>query len=192
MQTRVRTATSSTNVVRVLLKLFKHMLNVWHFYASVALMILAALLSSLIPYIMRYIIDAGIVRRSFEVILNRSSLLIALAAVSSLFRLSSGYVGSLATQRVVHMLRASAFESMLRRPVRFFSDVAVGQAITTIVNDTGRVEGFLAFEFRMLINAVFSAAISLVFMFYMNASLALVALASMAATVIVKHTQPLL
>jgi len=192
MQTRVRTATSSTNVVRVLVKLFKHMLNVWHFYASVALMILAALLSSLIPYIMRYIIDAGIVRRSFEVILNRSSLLIALAAVSSLFRLSSGYVGSLATQRVVHMLRASAFESMLRKPVRFFSDVAVGQAITTIVNDTGRVEGFLAFEFRMLINAVFSAAISLVFMFYMNASLALVALASMAATVIVKHTQPLL
>jgi ABC-type multidrug transport system fused ATPase/permease subunit len=192
MQTRVRTATSSTNVVRVLVKLFKHMLNVWHFYASVALMILAALLSSLIPYIMCYIIDAGIVRRSFEVILNRSSLLIALAAVSSLFRLSSGYVGSLATQRVVHMLRASAFESMLRKPVRFFSDVAVGQAITTIVNDTGRVEGFLAFEFRMLINAVFSATISLVFMFYMNASLALVALASMAATVIVKHTQPLL
>uniref|UniRef100_A0A7J3Z5I9 ABC transporter ATP-binding protein n=1 Tax=Ignisphaera aggregans TaxID=334771 RepID=A0A7J3Z5I9_9CREN len=185
MQTRVRTATSSTNVARVLVKLFKHMLNVWHFYASVVLMILATLLSSLIPYIMRYIIDAGIVRRSFEVILNRSSLLIALAAVSSLFRLGSGYVGSLATQRVVHMLRASAFESMLRKPVRFFSDVAVGQAITTIVNDTGRVEGFLAFEFRMLINAVFSAAISVVFMFYMNASLALVALASMAATVIV-------
>lgn len=185
MQTRVRTATSSTNVARVLVKLFKHMLNVWHFYASVVLMILATLLSSLIPYIMRYIIDAGIVRRSFEVILNRSSLLIALAAVSSLFRLGSGYVGSLATQRVVHMLRTSAFESMLRKPVRFFSDVAVGQAITTIVNDTGRVEGFLAFEFRMLINAVFSAAISVVFMFYMNASLALVALASMAATVIV-------
>uniref|UniRef100_A0A7C4BC30 ABC transporter ATP-binding protein n=1 Tax=Ignisphaera aggregans TaxID=334771 RepID=A0A7C4BC30_9CREN len=36
----------------------------------------------------------------------------------------------------------------------------------------------------MLINAVFSAAIPLVFMFYMGASLALVALASMAATVI--------
>jgi len=134
-------------VARALVKLFKHVVNVWHFYASVTLMILAALLSSLIPYIMRYIIDAGIVKRSFEVILNRSSLLIALVAVSSLFRLGSGYVGSLATQRVVHMLRASAFESMPRKPARFFSNVAVGQAITTIVNDTGRVDGFLAFEF---------------------------------------------
>uniref|UniRef100_A0A7C4BCF9 ABC transporter ATP-binding protein n=1 Tax=Ignisphaera aggregans TaxID=334771 RepID=A0A7C4BCF9_9CREN len=143
----MRTATSSTNVARALVKLFKHVVNVWHFYASVTLMILAALLSSLIPYIMRYIIDAGIVKRSFEVILNRSSLLIALVAVSSLFRLGSGYVGSLATQRVVHMLRASAFESMPRKPARFFSNVAVGQAITTIVNDTGRVDGFLAFEF---------------------------------------------
>ncbi|MEM1527034.1 MAG: ABC transporter ATP-binding protein [Ignisphaera sp.] len=163
--------------VKDVFKLFRFVIEEWHFFViSIALLALASLLNTMIPIATRDAIDLGITLKQFNVVINKSIVILSLSALSSILRFGAGYTGAIMAQRVVHKIRSKAFEFLVHQPMRYFDGTSVGHVITRVINDSDRISGFLSFGLRMFLNALLLMAMSLYYMFSMNLTLSLVCL----------------
>ncbi|MEM1644885.1 MAG: ABC transporter ATP-binding protein [Ignisphaera sp.] len=160
-----------------LFKLFRFVIEEWHiFIISITLLTLASLLSTMIPIVTRDVIDLGISLKQFNVVVDKSIVILALSALSSILRFGASYTGAMMAQKIVHKIRAKAFESLVYQPMKYFDSTNVGHVITRVINDSDRIAGFLSFGFRMFLNALLLMAMSLYYMFSMNLTLSFVCL----------------
>lgn len=154
-----------------------------HFSLGMALMILMAYTSGVVPVLIREAIDGGISTGNYGVAIRYAALVLLVGVLNGLFSFTGRYLLIKSAQYALYRLRMDAFRAIQRQRMEFFDRTFSGQLISRITNDTERITRFLSFRLRMFVYSVFLIVVSLYYMVRMNAALTAVAVATIAVVV---------
>ncbi len=176
---------SFSQMLRLLKYLKSHAL---HFSIAMAMVLLMAYTSGIIPVLIREAIDGGITTGKYNVAIYYGLLILLVGVLNGAFSFLGRYLLIKSAQYGVYNLRMDAFRAIQRQKMEFFDRTFSGQLISRITNDTERITRFLSFRIRMFIYSIFLIAVSLYYMVSMDVLLASVALITIIVVVLINTT----
>ncbi len=162
-------------------------MRAYRWYAVMGVLaVLATTVADLIgPQLLRRIIDAGIARSDFQVILENSFLLVAVAVFDGIANFLAGYFSAKASHGSAFDMRNAIFDKLQRLSFAYHDRAQTGQLITRVTSDVDQVRDFVGSGLVQAISAALMLAGSVVLLLRMNAHLALLAFLVVPATVVV-------
>jgi len=134
---------------RILIRLFAYAKPYTRvFWGTVALTILAALLSPVRPWLVQFTIDTYVMKGSFSGVLAMSLWMILFLLAEAGVQYYQTYYGGWLGQAIVLDLRQALFKHLIRFRMAYFDRSPVGTLVTRLVNDMETIsqifsEGFL-------------------------------------------------
>lgn len=159
-------------------------------YAGYALLgVLAVLFATaadlVSPQLLRRLIDVGITGGQTDVIIRDSLLLVLVAVAGGIASFAQGFFSAKASHGAAYEMRNEIFDKLQRLSFSYHDRAQTGQLITRVTSDVDLVRDFVGGGLVQAVSALLLLTGALVFLFGMNAQLALVALMVIPATVIV-------
>ena len=105
------------------------------------LIVLAALLSMVSPFLLREILDEALPERNHGLLTWLVGGMIAISVVGGVLGVAQTYLSNLVGQRVMHDLRAAVYRHLQRMSLAFFTRTRTGEVQSRIANDIGGVQG---------------------------------------------------
>ena len=157
----------------------------WYAFLGV-LAVLATTVADLIgPQILRQIIDSGIAHANYQIILNGSLALVAVAAFDGFANFFSGYFSAKASHGSAFDMRNVIFEKLQRLGFAYHDRAQTGQLITRVTSDVDQVRDFVGTGVVQVVSAALMLVGSVVLLLRMNVQLALLSFLVVPATVAV-------
>jgi ABC-type multidrug transport system fused ATPase/permease subunit len=158
--------------------------RIWPFFRKFAakysvamlLLVFTGLLSLLPPYLVKILIDSGVKAGRISVVDGVAVLLLLFTLVSGLTRGLMDYIHEWVSARFIMALRAELFSRVLKQPLRFFSEVKIGDILSRLRSDTTSVYGVLVNTFIGALGELVQIVGIAGFLLYLNWKLALIAL----------------
>ncbi|PYO15489.1 MAG: antibiotic ABC transporter ATP-binding protein [Candidatus Rokuibacteriota bacterium] len=152
---------------------------------SLVLFPLVAVVELAQPWLLKVAIDEHILRSDWVGLTRVGGLYIAVLAVLYALRTVEAYLMQLTGQRVIHDLRETIFDHLLRLEARFFDKNPVGRLMTRVLHDVEAVsEAFTSGLFAVVADVVTLTAVVAV-MLWIDWRLALVTFSMMPILLIV-------
>ncbi len=139
-------------------------------------MIANSVASSLLPFYAKKIIDGFISSRQLSVVLTSGIILVVLSLLNFGLRLVQIYYGNLAGQRIMKDIRLDFFMKLLRFKIETYNREPAGKIITRITNDVENMNELLNSGVVALISDLLLVVFAIVFLFLINAKLALISI----------------
>jgi ATP-binding cassette subfamily B protein len=147
--------------------------------AAVALMIVAALVSLLGPYLFKIAIDDCIPNKNVKLLVGLALALVAAQAISALCLKVRIKVMNDIGQGVIHSIRTDIFEKLQRLPFTYFDSRPHGKILIRVVNYVNSLSDLLSNGLINLITDVFSLIFTIGFMFAIDWRLTLICMAGL-------------
>lgn len=149
------------------------------FFFVALLSVLASLLSTAQPYLIKKAIDDYIVPKNYEGLLFITYVLIGLLITEVIVQFFFSYFASWLGQTVIRDVRKKLFAHLLRFKMRYYDKSSVGVLVTRAVNDMERIgEVFSSGLFEIVSDLLKMVVITLV-MFFIDWRLALISYVTM-------------
>lgn len=163
---------------------------------SPILMILEVVGNILIPYLMSYIVDIGIVDRDVEYIVKIGLLMIGIALIGMTFGIMSAHCGARAGFGFAAEVRKKIFEKVQGFSFANLDTFSVSSLVTRLTNDCNTLGQVTMMSLRMAVRAPFMMIFALIMAFTINPSLVRVFLVVIPFTtiilfIILKKARPL-
>lgn len=148
-------------------------------FASVILTILVLTgISRLIPYIMGYAIDHGVIAKDISLFKTIALIYLGLEFSRTVLSFSQTYLFQVLGNRVVYYLRADLIRHTQNLPLQYFNKTPTGRTVTRIANDVSALgDLFTDGVINIFINAVTLIAI-IIAMSFISVKLTLITLAA--------------
>lgn len=143
--------------------------------AAIALLTTTALLSLGPPYVLKVLVDDGIQAGRVSILNAMALVLVAITVLSGITRWMMEYIHEWVSASFIADLRGYLFEHVLRQPMSFFASARTGDILGRLRNDITAVYGVLVNTFLGSLSEVVQILGIIVFLFYMNVTLALIA-----------------
>ena len=140
-------------------------------------LIFATLSSIIIPYLLKQAIDKYIAVENFQGLTRISMLFAAVCGVLFISKLVQIYFTNLTGQKIMQDLRIDLFKHLESLAVSFFSREPSGKIITRLTNDVENMNELLSSGIIALFGDMALLVFAVIFIFYINARLALIAIA---------------
>ena len=128
----------------------------------------ASLLSLVLPWVLRDLIDSVFVIQDYSVLDRVVAGLVVVFFAQMVFGYANGYLLAWVGERVVADLRARLYRHLLRLSLRFFSERRVGEIISRATNDVSVVQTAVAGNFVGLIQQIVTLVGGLVMLLVIN------------------------
>jgi len=158
---------------RVLFYLSKYRLAVLGSFLSI-LMVNAANIAG--PYLLRMLIDKGILSLSMEWVWKTVAGLFLVAVAKGVFNFTQGYLSEYAAQGVAYELRNAIFEKLNKLSFSYHDQAQTGKLMTRMTSDVEQVRSFISQGLIQLISAIALLIGTVIMLFNMSWQLTLVAL----------------
>jgi len=158
---------------RVLFYLSKYRLAVLGSFLSI-LMVNAANIAG--PYLLRMLIDKGILSLSMEWVGKTVAGLFLVAVAKGVFNFTQGYLSEYAAQGVAYELRNAIFEKLNKLSFSYHDQAQTGKLMTRMTSDVEQVRSFISQGLIQLISAIALLIGTVIMLFNMSWQLTLVAL----------------
>ena len=133
---------------------------------GLVLTLLSVFLGQQPPRIFQYTIDSVITAQQYQrlpgVLLLYVGILLSGQVIASL----SGYLMSLAGQRMLHFLRMALYEKFQALAVSYYDNKRTGDLLSRITNDVNHVEGMIINTTNSLVRQIFGVAFAIYFMWH--------------------------
>lgn len=149
------------------------------FFSSIILTLLVAALGPLRPWLVQYIIDHPIAEGNKSELIYFTVFLLSIQVVQAITQYFQLYNTGLAGQLVIRDLRKELFRKLISFRMRFFDKTPVGIFITRLVNDMETIADIFSEGLIIIIGDLIQIAVIIAFMFYLDAGLALISLATL-------------
>ena len=137
------------------------------------------------PQLVRWAIDGGLAHRRMRTVLLAAGGLVAIALVRGLFNFCQGYLAERASQGVAYDLRDALFTRIQRLSFSYYDQAQTGQLLTRLTNDVEQVRTFVGTGVAQLGASVAMLLGCAALLFWMNATLAVAALATLIPVVLI-------
>lgn len=142
--------------------------------------ILPVAMELLVPRVLQYIIDSGILGGSMQVIWSGSAVMLAAAVLGSAATIGQGICRALLSQGLSYDIRNDLFKHTLSLSFARLDQLQTGGLMTRISSDVDLVRGFSSHGIALILRAILMIVGSLVMVFLMDPSLALFMVAGLA------------
>lgn len=139
------------------------------------------------PQILRRIIDDGITKANNRVIFVGAAMLVGVAVLGGIASFLQGYFSAAASHGSAFQMRNTIFDKLQRLSFAYHDRAQTGQLITRVTSDVDQVRTFVGGGLVTGVSALVMILGAVVLLVRMNASLALLALTVVPATVLVLY-----
>ena len=134
----------------------------------VGLVLVSALVGLANPFLLKRLVNEGLLARDMGVI-TRDTLLTLLATLVSTFAgIGYGYVSVLVGQGIMRDLRNGLFQHLQAMPLRWFTNVRTGEMQSRVTNDVTSVQGALSDTLANVLSNVTTALTTIVAMLVLD------------------------
>lgn len=152
---------------------------------GVVSVLLATAADLISPQLLRRLIDVGITEGRVDVIIRDSLLLVAVAAAGGVASFAQGYFSARASHGAAFDMRNVIFDKLQRLSFSYHDRAQAGQLITRVTSDVDLVRDFVGGGLVQAVSAILLLTGAIALLISMDATLALVALAVIPATMVV-------
>ena len=159
----------------------------WRFLTVWFLHVLAAAVFMIPPFMIKQVIDEGIVNKNLHLILVLAGILLGAFAFAAIIDKKKTYRGHLLAQEVTYNLRNNLYSHLQRLSFSFYDNIKIGELISRIIDDLDTTEEIVHHGPE---NAVQNGSMVLftgIMVFYLNWQLALACLTIMPAVIILGY-----
>lgn len=135
---------------------------------GLALMLVSRAAGFVLPSSSKWLMDDVIGKHRVELLLPLALAAGAATLVNAITSFALSQVVSVAAQRAISELREDVQAHLLRLPVRYFDSTKSGVLISRVMNDPEGIRNLVGTGLIQLVGGLFSAAIALVVLFWLN------------------------
>lgn len=135
---------------------------------TVFLVLLSAGLGMLQPFLLRRIVNEGILREDLHVITVNSLLTVAIVFAGTLLQLVFGYVSTVVGNGIMRDLRTNLFAHLQGMSLKFFTGTRTGEIQSRLANDVGGVQGVVSDSATNILNNLVTVISTIVAMSLMD------------------------
>lgn len=143
---------------------------------SVAALLMASLLGALPPYLMKVLIDGGLLASSESRFLRLIGMMFAVHLLIAVFDVLRSSIGIRVGNQIVSRIRKDMFDKLMRLSVRYYDQRKTAPFIGRIQYDTAHVEGFLTDAVPNFLAQTAMTAAVVAMLFALNAQVAAILL----------------
>lgn len=147
------------------------------FTLAIVAMVLLAATEPLFPALMKPLLDKGFASKPGGDLWLAPLAIVGIFLVRGIVTFAAGYLMAWVGNRVIMDMRVAMFERALRLPMRYYDDQSTGALMSRITYDVTNVTGAATSALTVLVRDSLSVIGLLVWLFYLNWRLTLVALA---------------
>lgn len=156
----------------------------WLAIAIVAL-VMSSVLGLVFPAVIQQVVDSVLEQRDLALLDQITLLLLAVFLLRSLTSLVETYATNYAGERVVMDIRVALYNRLLSFSLGFFANTRVGELISRMSNDVGRMQSALTSSLTQLLSQSLTMVGAITIMFVINWRLSLFILVMVPITVFV-------
>jgi ATP-binding cassette subfamily B protein len=149
------------------------------FWWSVALTLISAILSPLLPWIVQHTVDSYIMKFDLHGLTLMLYLMTALLLLRGIVAFAHTYYTNLLGQEVVNDMRSQLFQRILSFRTSFFDKTPVGTLVTRTVSDMETVADIFSEGLIVIIGDLLTLIFIIGFMFYVDWRLTLISLSTL-------------
>jgi ATP-binding cassette subfamily B protein len=146
-------------------------------WGGLALVLLATGAALLEPRLFGYAIDEAIIPRNEPKLVQLAIIFLGVECVRVASMIGQGYLFTLLGQRVMQELRLALLSHLQRLPMSLFDRTPAGKLVTRVTNDIGSLAEMFSAGFVTIVTNILTVVGILVWLFLLDAKLALVAMA---------------
>jgi ATP-binding cassette subfamily B protein len=151
---------------------------------ALVFLVIASLLSSLIPFTVKNAIDNYISAKNLQGLIKLSIFLLLMIGVQFISKLIQIYLTNLSGQKIMKDLRHDLFQTMESFEIDVFTKEPSGKIITRITNDVENMNELLTSGIVSLLGDMLMVVFSIIFLFYINLKLSLISLIPLPVAII--------
>lgn len=148
------------------------------FFGAIIITLLSAILSPLRPYLVQYTMDNFIVKKDLGGLQQYSLIIGALILFESFLQLAGAYTGNLLGLHVVHDIRMSLYQKVLRFKSSYFDQTPVGTLVTRAVSDILSIADVFSQGFLEIAGDLLKISIIITVMLFTNWKITLISLST--------------
>jgi ATP-binding cassette, subfamily B, bacterial len=145
--------------------------------AVMGLIVLSSAISLLNPFLLRDVINKGLLKHQTTLLTELVLALIAIAIVTGAFGVWQTYMSNAVGQRVMHDLRTAVYRRLQRMSLAFFTRTRTGEVQSRIANDIGGLENVVTTTATSVASNVTTVVGAVVAMCLLDWRLAVISLA---------------
>lgn len=167
-------------------KVLKYLKKYWYFAVlSPLFMILEVSMDLVQPSLMSRIVDDGIVRQDFGIILNLGIQMLIFTLLGCVGGILSGVFGNLAAQNFSNDLRKDAFAKVMKMSFQQTDKFTVGSLVTRLTNDITACQDFVGMALRMMVRTLMQFIGGIVMVLSINATFGYILLFTLPIQIVV-------
>ena len=148
----------------------------WRLAAAMALIAFSAGISMISPFLLREVINVGLLQHNSTVLAECVGGMIAIAIATAVFSVWQTYMSNAVGQRVMHDLRSGVYRHLQRMSLAFFTRTRTGEVQSRIANDIGGLDNVLTNTATTIAQNTTTVIASIVAMLLLDWRLALISL----------------
>ncbi len=166
--------------MRILIRIFRYITPYWKWLViGYAAMIVSIGMQLVIPRLVEYVIDSGLVEESSRTLTIGVLAIVAVGFTQGIFTFLRSYMFQFLAERVGYDIRNQLYGHMQYLPFSFFDRSHTGQLMSRGTEDINSIRRFLMFSLRMVVQTGGMLIIITIILFTINWELALLSLALM-------------
>jgi len=162
------------NIFKKLFSFVKPFIHI--FYLALFLMLLTTILGPIRPYLTKIAIDKYIMTSDSRGLLIFVGLIFLVLLLHSTIQFLANYLMKRLGQNAIYQLRMKVFNHIQNLNISFFDRNPVGRLVTRVTNDIETISELLSGGFILIITDLVLVVSIIVFMFFLNVKLTLMAL----------------
>lgn len=167
-------------------KVLKYLKKYWYFAVlSPLFMILEVSMDLVQPSLMSRIVDDGIVRQDFGIILNLGIQMLIFTLFGCVGGILSGVFGNLAAQNFSNDLRKDAFAKVMKMSFQQTDKFMIGSLVTRLTNDITACQDFVGMALRMMVRTLMQFIGGIVMVLSINATFGYILLFTLPIQIVV-------
>lgn len=167
-------------------KVLKYLKKYWYFAVlSPLFMILEVSMDLVQPSLMSRIVDDGIVRQDFGIILNLGIQMLIFTLLGCVGGILSGVFGNLAAQNFSNDLRKDAFAKVMKMSFQQTDKFTIGSLVTRLTNDITACQDFVGMALRMMVRTLMQFIGGIVMVLSINATFGYILLFTLPIQIVV-------
>jgi ATP-binding cassette subfamily B protein len=148
----------------------------WRLFSVLLLVVVGAGLGMLQPFLLREVLDEGLLNHKSTLLTELVLAMIAIAIIGAALSVFQTYSSNVVGQRVMHDLRAAVYRHLQRMSLAFFTRTRTGEVQSRIANDIGGLENVVTQTATTIAQNVTTVIASIVAMCLLDWRLAAISL----------------
>ena len=139
-----------------------------HLVMICVLVLASALIGLATPFLLRAIINDGLIKHDMHVVAVDSLLSLAATLGAVTLQVGFGYISILVGQRIMRDLRNSLFDHLQRMSLKFFASTRTGEIQSRLANDVGGIQSVVSDTAANVLNNITTVVSTVIAMLYLD------------------------